>query len=240
MPSLSIIPAAAVADARLTDGQLRVLCAIGTFTNRLGGNVWASVNTLAKASNLNPRTIQRALNALVDTGYIRVMPRPGRTHLYEVALDTPPTLESSGGDSGVTPPPTLESPKRSKERYNSTKYEKIINDPDFICAFDRIFTVYPKRPEPYPYVAFRRAVAEEAQKGNRLGDLLLAAERYRATVEREETEPRYVRSPMRFYAEDMWRQYVVATVYGRTREEWARSGQDVAEFDRLAAGEGDA
>jgi len=26
----------------------------------------------------------------------------------------------------------------------------------------------------------------------------------------------------------------VVTVEGRTREEWARSGQDVAEFDRLA------
>jgi hypothetical protein len=47
MPSLSIIPSAAVADERLTDLHIRVLCAIGTFSNRLGGNVWASVQTLA-------------------------------------------------------------------------------------------------------------------------------------------------------------------------------------------------
>jgi hypothetical protein len=61
MPHLSIIPAAAVADPALTDTQVRVLCAIGTFTNRLGGNVWASVQTMAKSCNLSPRTVQRAL-----------------------------------------------------------------------------------------------------------------------------------------------------------------------------------
>jgi hypothetical protein len=34
----------------------------------------------------------------------------------------------------------------------------------------------------------------------------------------------------------MWEQYSQVTVHGRTRDEWARSGQDVSEFDRLASG----
>ena len=79
MSYLCIIPAAAVADAGLTDTQVRELAAIGTFTNRLGGNVWASVATLAKQCNLNPRSVQRAMPVLIERGYLRRMPRVGRT-----------------------------------------------------------------------------------------------------------------------------------------------------------------
>jgi hypothetical protein len=39
----------------------------------------------------------------------------------------------------------------------------------------------------------------------------------------------------RFFADDFWRAYDVVLVQGRTREEWARSGQDVSKFDRLLA-----
>jgi DNA-binding transcriptional ArsR family regulator len=230
MPSLSIIPAAAVADSRLTDGQIRVLCAIGTFTNRLGGNVWASINTLAKASNLNPRTIQRAISALVETGYIRKMERPGRTHLFEIVLDRPLTLESSGGDTGVTPPPTLESPKRSKERLHTTIY----TDPDFMRTMEAIWYSYPPRPEPYSYAAIRKVVAEQIVAGATGPELVSAVERYAALVEREQTEAKYVKGPVKFFGDETWRQYVVVTVHGRTRDEWARSGQDVTEWDRLA------
>ena len=68
MPNLSIIPAHAVRDERLTDTQIRVLCAIGTFTNKLGGNVWASVPTLAKQSSLSTRSVQRGFPHLVVCG----------------------------------------------------------------------------------------------------------------------------------------------------------------------------
>jgi DNA-binding MarR family transcriptional regulator len=95
MSNLCIIPAAAVADHDLSDTQVRVLCAIGTFTNRLGGNVWASVKTLAAGSNLSERTVQRCIPALIDKGYLRMETRTGRTNLYEIVLDRAP--------EGVTP-----------------------------------------------------------------------------------------------------------------------------------------
>ena len=233
MPTLSIIPAAAVADARLTDSQVRVLCAIGTFTNKLGGNVWASVNTLAKASNLNTRTIQRAINALVEAGYVRKMERPGRTHLYEVLLGAPLTLESPPGDTGVTPPPTRESPKRYKERLYLTMYEDAL----FKSAMDRIWVTYPKRPEPYSYVAIRKAVADLILGGANLDEVAGSVDRYAMHTLREGTEAKYVKSPIKFFLDGTWMQYAVTMVHGRTREEWARSGQDVEEFDRLAQGE---
>jgi len=104
MPYLSIIPAAAVADGRLSDTHIRVLCAIGTHTNKLGGNVWASVGTLAKESNLSERTVQRSVLALVECGYITRTERVGRTNLYEVSLQSLPPV------TAVTPPPSAVSP----------------------------------------------------------------------------------------------------------------------------------
>jgi isocitrate dehydrogenase kinase/phosphatase len=65
-------------------------------------------------------------------------------------------------------------------------------------------------------------------------NLYRAAQRYAESVLRERTEPKFVKSLHGFFSDDYWRAYDVALVEGRTREEWARSGQDVAEFDRLA------
>jgi hypothetical protein len=59
-------------------------------------------------------------------------------------------------------------------------------------------------------------------------------------VAREATAPKYVKGMAKFYSEEMWRAFVEVTVYGRTREQWAKSGQDVLEWDRLAAQEEDA
>ena len=127
MPALSIIPAAAVGDTRLTDANLRVLCAVGIHSSKLGGQVWASIATLAEESGLEERSVQRAIKVLLELGYIRREERVGRTHLIDVLLDLPKeetpvdrkppkkpkggvTLESPGGDSGVGGGVSPESP----------------------------------------------------------------------------------------------------------------------------------
>lgn len=45
----------------------------------------------------------------------------------------------------------------------------------------------------------------------------------------------YVLGAVRFYRDGVWQQYAAPRVEGRTREEWARSGQDVAVFDAAVA-----
>lgn len=243
MPSLAIIPARAVADERLSDTHLRVLCALGTHTNKLGGNVWASVKTLATESALSERTVQRATIALIESGYVRVVERPGRTNLYEVLLDTPPTPQSPGGDTPDGGGVTTQSPERLSERYTQRKARKsekesdralsqMFTDATFQQAMDAIWQVYPPRPVPYPFVGARRAVAEACLRGGSLMRLVQAARRYAATVQREQTDPQYVKGIIAFYRDDTWEHFTEATVHGRTREEWARSGQDVAQFDR--------
>jgi hypothetical protein len=240
MPVLSIIPAAAVSDASVTDTQLRVLCAIGTFTNRLGGNVWASVPTLAKACQLSVRTIQRAVPALIAAGYLRRMERPGRTPIYEVVLERGVTAETLGGDSTVTTPPSGESPKREEERSpkrsSDRSIESLFAHSSFQAALHDVWQHYPPRPEPYSYVALRRTLGELFGQGVTTGQVTTAARQYAQHVLRTQTEKRYVKGIVSFFRDGFWEQYAQVTVHGRTRDEWARSGQDVSEFDRLASG----
>ena len=221
MPYLSIIPAAAVADGRLSDTHIRVLCAIGTHTNKLGGNVWASVGTLAKESNLSERTVQRSVLALVECGYITRTERVGRTNLYEVSLQSLPPV------TAVAPPPSVQSPKRVKERYTLT-------DDDKDCL-SFCWATFPKRDMPTPYPLWVVAFRDLRTAGVSCDDIAKAAQGYAAYVTKEGTDPKYVKTIHRFYADGSWESHCVKTVGGRTREEWARSGQDVEEFDKMAA-----
>ena len=101
---------------------------------------------------------------------------------------------------------------------------------------DEIFIQYPEKLEAHPIRASRDGVRVALGEGADPDDLLKAARNYRIECEREGYIKRYRIGIPRFYADRIWRRYLHATVYGRTREEWARSGQDLAEFDRLAAG----
>ena len=234
MPTLCIIPAAAVADPDLTDVHVRVLCAIGTFTNRLGGNVWASVETLATSCNLHPRTVQRAMPVLIDRGYLRAMPRVGRTTLYEVVLQPTGrgvTQESLGGDVGVTPPPTQLSHPIGKKNEKINEYHATARA---VCK--GIWEVYPKRETPHLFPPAVRAIQACLAGGADPERLYNAAVLYAHDVQKKQVEPRYVKTIHKFFADGAWEHYTqVVLVHGRTREEWARSGQDVAEFDRLVS-----
>lgn len=242
MPNLSIIPARAVRDPDLTDTQVRVLCAIGTFTNRLGGNVWASVKTLAAQSNLSERSVQRAIPVLMERGYIRRSERPGRTNLYDIVLDNPQSPAVVSGDSadggGVTqqsperPNRTTQPNKRSGSKSVIVKSVMPLSREED-SAVRMVWDAYPLRDTPHNYVMARNAVVTLMRESIPAATLLDAVMVYRRKVERERTEPKYVKSLHGFFTDDYWRVFSVARVYGRTREEWARSGQDVAEFDRL-------
>lgn len=232
MPALSIIPAHAVADERVSDTQLRVLCAIGTFTSTLGGQMWASISTLAKQCRLSTRSVQRALPALIEAGYLVKRERPGRSTVYEVVLQgvtgvtpTPDTAVTQGGDAAV-------SPKRSKER-SQERYT-----PEELHLVEEVWGAYPTRPEAYPYVPARKAIIELLRTGVAASRIVSSAKRYKQQCLKQGTEPRYVTGIVRFYRDGIWEQFASEqsiTVYGRTRDEWARSGQDVSEFDRLAS-----
>ena len=228
MPNLSIIPAHAVADPELSDTQIRVLCAIGTFSNRLGGNVWASVQTMAKGCALSPRTVQRAIPKLIERGYLHAVERPGRTTVYEISLG-PLTTQSPTPVTAVTPPPTqLSHPNDKKnDKNNDTKIAA-----REVCS--AIWNVYPKRETPHLYPPALKAITQCLTDGAGPERLFNAAVLYAQDVQKKQTEPRYVKTIHKFFADGAWEHYTqMVLVHGRTRDEWARSGQDVAEFDRM-------
>jgi hypothetical protein len=66
-------------------------------------------------------------------------------------------------------------------------------------------------------------------------DLATAALTYKAYVSKNQVDQKFIKTIHRFFADGSWKSYCTKLVEGRTREEWARSGQDVAEFDRLVS-----
>lgn len=225
MPNLSIIPAQAVMDRDLTHTQLRVLCAIGIHTNKLGGGVWTSLNTLADEAGVSRKTVQRSCEELVARGYLRITERPGTTNLYEVVLD-PGHPDDSGVRSSGRPATQViaVTPKRPKL---TTPHNELVG------LVDALKAVYPKRPEEPPFPALLKAVDVVLKAGATPAQLTRAADRYATHCQLNHTEPQYVKSLVRFLTDGVWQAYDVKTVHGRTREQWARSGQDVLEFDRL-------
>lgn len=234
MPALSIIPAAAVMDATLTPTQLRVLCAIGIHTNKLGGNVWTSVRTLAKEANVSERTVQAACVVLVERGYLKVIPRVGQTNLYEVQLDAgvrpaagegvQELLREGGAEAAAPKRPQGTAPKNN----DSAEVKAVL---------DALWTIYPKRPEPHSYPAALKALAPVLRAGAEGARIVRAAERYAAHCRLNQTEAQYVKSMPRFFADEFWKAYDVPVVFGQTREQWRSHGKDVSQWDRLLAGE---
>lgn len=218
MPALAIIPAVALTDERVSDTQLRVLCTIGT----LASSDCLTAKRIAKAVTLSTSTVERALTALEDTGYLRRITAGG----WDVCLD------AAGPEANAAVPPTPRSvtptPKSAREQALKAQAKQV-------CA--AIWEVYPKRDTPHLYPPAVRAIRgclEDGADPDRLRD---AASLYASDVLRKGTEPKYVKTIHKFYADGAWEHYVAEPrVYGRTREEWARSGQDVAEFDHIVEG----
>jgi biotin operon repressor len=227
MPNLSIIPARAVMDRELSHTHLRVLCAIGIHTNKLGGNVWTSVKTLADEAGVAERTVQTACQALAERGYVTITSRPGRTNLYEVVLNTPPQLDAPPQQL-VHPTPAIAAAPKRPQRTTPKLPSVAQNDIDALIA------AYPERPEPHIWPAVLKEVNALRHSGVPMSNLLRCAERYAVHCKLNGTEPKYVKTLHRWLADGMWKVYDVQTVHGRTREDWKRSGQDVLEFDRLA------
>lgn len=120
MPNLSIVPAAAVQDPALDHTHLRVLCAVGIHTDAAGAGAWVSVKTICKEAQVSESTVHRALTALQERGYIRVVSRTGKTNLYEVVLQGVPPVAPGGvtSDTGGCHPWHPNDPRERPQERN--------------------------------------------------------------------------------------------------------------------------
>ena len=104
-------------------------------------------------------------------------------------------------------------------------------------VMDQLWEIYPRREEgvDHPFVPWRTEIEALLRKGAPPANLIRAAIRYRQEVENGDVSRKYIIGPVRFYRDGHWRVLGVPVVYGMSREEWARAGKDVLEFDRLLA-----
>ena len=103
-------------------------------------------------------------------------------------------------------------------------------------VMDAVWYIYPRREEgiDHPFVPWRTEIKTLLSKGERPADLIRAATRYAKEMAASDERTRtYMLGPVRFYRDGHWRKYAAATVYGMTREEWARAGKDVLDFDHI-------
>lgn len=110
-PRYSIVPAQAVEDQRLTDGEFRTLAAIGRHTDDRGW-CWPSQSTLAKIRGISRQTINSHIQHLKELGYLNVEARYREdggqsSNRMQVRLDWPaPRIKkkgvSGGSDRGVS------------------------------------------------------------------------------------------------------------------------------------------
>lgn len=70
----SIIPAGAIIDWRLEPRDLQVLALLGRYNER-GGWLWRNQSKMAVELDVSRRTIQRALDRLVEAGWVEKRPR---------------------------------------------------------------------------------------------------------------------------------------------------------------------
>ncbi|RDI16384.1 helix-turn-helix domain-containing protein [Lentzea flaviverrucosa] len=93
--------------------ELLLLLAIADQANDLGTDAWPSVDTLARKTRLNKRTVQRLLQRLSSAGLVAIEPGGGRrSNRYTIDLNLLADPSSRTTDDEGTPP-ALRHPRQS-------------------------------------------------------------------------------------------------------------------------------
>lgn len=102
--------------SRSTGSSFLVLLALADHAGADGGDCWPSVARLARRCRVDERTVQRAIDKLVELGEVVITEGGGRGHSnrYKLTLRTVP---QAGDDPGETPADCHSSPA---ERVTST------------------------------------------------------------------------------------------------------------------------
>jgi hypothetical protein len=111
----SIVPADAFTDARLTPSDIRVLGVLGSHLNKLN-EAWPSQGRIAEIARVDRKTANRALQKLVEFGYVKASPRhkgPMKsTLLYQVILDPEIRAEAASEQPELFPAADFGRPKK--------------------------------------------------------------------------------------------------------------------------------
>ncbi len=99
---LSIIPSAAVFDHRLSNADVRMLAALGTYAGK-DGRCWPAVTTLSMRTGICERHMRTCLHRLAERDYLEIERRPGQSSLYRLPRNCTAGVDANPG-TGVQDP----------------------------------------------------------------------------------------------------------------------------------------
>ncbi len=232
---LSIVPSAAVFDARIGSADLRVLCAIAAYADR-SGKCWPATTTLASELGVSDRRVRSCLRNLERCGYLKTEHRPGQRSSYLICREALNPGTSVSGDPGTSPsgvdpgtlasgvepdpgtpasggadaqhpgtPDTQHPPKDTSNR--DTEHKQTVASLAQ-QQFEVFWRAYPsRRPHSNPKKPARAKFEVALKRGAAAADIVRGAGNYAAHVERERVEPRYVAQAVTWLNQERWDGY---------------------------------
>ncbi len=234
---LSVIPAAAVFDARIGSAELRVLCAIAAYADR-AGKCWPATTTVASKLGVTDRRVRSCLRNLETCGYLKTEHRPGQRSTYLICREASnPGTSASGvegdpgtlpsGESGTSPSGVEENPGTSPSAppephlpgtpephlppngvtNRTTEHQHTVASLP-ARQFEEFWKTYPSRGRhSNPKKPARGKFDAALKRGVAAADIIRGAQNYAAYVEREHTNPKYVAQAKTWLNEERWTQY---------------------------------
>ncbi len=229
--NLSIIPAAAVFDHRLSHADVRVLAALGAHADK-NGRCWPATTTLANETGMSERHARTSLRNLENIGYVVTESRPGQSSLYRIPRNytagvprnqaagvepnpgtiLPEPRNQAAGDPGTVLPPNDTKNDTKNDNKNDNKNGVTENNQTGVPVSDQQFQsfwrTYPsRRPHSNPKKPARAKFDAALKRGVSAWDIIRGAQNYAAYIKREGTNPKYVAQAKTWLNEERWPQY---------------------------------
>jgi hypothetical protein len=224
------VPARAIWCRELSARDWRVLTCIALHANRLSGLAYPSMATIAAMTGIGRGDVPRSIRRLVRLGLLHRQSRAGNSavNLYTVIIDggeasaSTPIGVSNVADgvsatrltgcqqictAGVSTGADLTDKEQNTEQKRTRRASRA-DIPDAATGeFETFWRVYPHRgefsdPEKPARAKFEAAVG----RGVDPGVITAGAERYRAHVEQEGTEPRFRPQAQTWLNQERWAQ----------------------------------
>ena len=230
----AIIPARAIDDSRLGNVALRVLCALGTYSDR-NGRCWPSLVTIARRLGMSRQAVSKQIQALHKLGYLDIeaqqRPDGGKgVNAYRLLFDGKIATaydrlgDESEDQGGCQPQVDSCQPQvagHATSEVATIRYERPIRTNIYTGGpkgparsdqsakleedFQTFWQAYPsRRPHSNPKKPARAKFIAVVKAGTDPADIIRGAEAYAAYVAAQRTDAQYIKQAATWLNQEGW------------------------------------